>query len=67
MFQGLAPTSCSKFLLVTAPIPLSPTAPYPSALKSNSYGVCSDSLFIKEMNSICIIHFFCELFSPAGN
>lgn len=26
----------------------------------------SDSLFIKEMKSICIIHFFCELFPLPG-
>lgn len=47
--------------------PFNPPPPFSSALKSSSHGVCSDSLFIKEMNSICIIHFFCELFSPAGS
>lgn len=37
------------------PIPNPPFLPRPS-----------DSLFIKEMKSICIIHFFCELFPLPG-
>lgn len=43
-----------------------PPPAFSSALKSNSHGVCSDSLFIKEMNSICIIHFFCDFFPLQG-
>lgn len=61
--HGVSPTSCSKFFLITPSVVFSPPLS-PSALKSNSHGVCSNSLFIKEMNSICIIHFFCELFFP---
>lgn len=49
---------CTKVFLISPPqlpIPTPPFLPRPS-----------DSLFIKEMKSICIIHFFCELFPLQG-
>lgn len=64
------PLSASQLLLQILfdhpPTLFSPNPLSPPALKSNSHGVSPDSLFIKEMNSICIIHFFCELFPLKG-
>ena len=69
--QVLLPSFSSQLLLqiLFDSLPsncFNPPPAFSSALKSNSHGVCSDSLFIKEMNSICIIHFFCDFFPLQG-